>query len=92
MAQQVFGILAQKARLLVGRPSIAGWLYQAATHIATRLQVSELIPGGQHHAESVSQVMHLGSGLRSQMITDPKGKRGGVQLFFQGTLIESLRL
>jgi RNA polymerase sigma factor (sigma-70 family) len=41
VAQQVFGILAQKARLLVGRPSIAGWLYQAATHITIRLQVSE---------------------------------------------------
>ena len=34
VAQQVFAMLAAKARLLDGRTSIAGWLYYAATHMA----------------------------------------------------------
>jgi hypothetical protein len=65
-----------------------------AAMAAASERIATFIPGGQRQqqAETVSQVMHLGSGLRSQMITDPKGKRGGVQLFYQGTLIESLRL
>ena len=41
VAQQVFTTLASKARLLMGRPSIAGWLYRAASHIAARTAQSE---------------------------------------------------
>src|SRR6476660_4720795 len=41
VAQQVFATLAAKARLLLGRTSIAGWLYQAASHIAARAAQSE---------------------------------------------------
>jgi RNA polymerase sigma factor (sigma-70 family) len=41
VAQQVFAILARKGRLLLGRANISGWLYQAAMHIAARLQLSD---------------------------------------------------
>ncbi|HEX5176838.1 MAG TPA: sigma factor, partial [Chthoniobacteraceae bacterium] len=36
VAQQVFATLATKARLLIGRKNLAGWLYCAASHIAAR--------------------------------------------------------
>ena len=36
VAQQVFATLAVKARLLLGRTNVAGWLYQAASHIGAR--------------------------------------------------------
>ena len=41
VAQQVFATLATKARLLIGRASIAGWLYHAASNIAARTAQSE---------------------------------------------------
>jgi RNA polymerase sigma factor (sigma-70 family) len=42
VAQQVFATLAAKAHLLLGRTNLAGWLYQAASHIATRAAQSEM--------------------------------------------------
>jgi RNA polymerase sigma factor (sigma-70 family) len=41
VAQQVFATLAAKARLLIGRRNIAGWLYQAASYIAARTVQAE---------------------------------------------------
>jgi RNA polymerase sigma-70 factor (ECF subfamily) len=41
VAQQVFAMLAAKARLLIGRTSIAGWLYHAASHVAAQLRRSD---------------------------------------------------
>src|SRR5437868_3291631 len=41
VTQPVFTLLAAKARLLVGRPNIAGWLYRAATLLAAQLRRSD---------------------------------------------------
>jgi RNA polymerase sigma factor (sigma-70 family) len=41
VAQQVFATLASKARLLIGRQNIAGWLYHAASHFGARAALSE---------------------------------------------------
>ena len=41
VAQQVFATLAMKARLLLGRTNVAGWLYQAASHIGARAAQAE---------------------------------------------------
>jgi RNA polymerase sigma factor (sigma-70 family) len=41
VTQQVFTMLAAKARLLVGRSNIAGWLYRAASHFAAQLRRSD---------------------------------------------------
>ena len=36
VSQQVFSLVASRARLLVGHANIAGWLYRTATQIAAR--------------------------------------------------------
>jgi len=36
VAQQVFAMLAARARLLIGRRNIAGWLYRVAGYIGAR--------------------------------------------------------
>src|SRR5687767_6609370 len=41
VAQQVFATLANKAALLSGRKSLAGWLHIAATHLAARARAAE---------------------------------------------------
>ncbi len=41
VAQQVFATLAARAHWLLGRPSIAGWLYHAASHVAARAARAE---------------------------------------------------
>ena len=41
VTQQVFTMLAAKGRLLIGHPSIAGWLYRSASHLAARGRRSE---------------------------------------------------
>ena len=42
VAQQVFATLSAKARTLLGRTSIAGWLYQTASHIGARAAQAEM--------------------------------------------------
>lgn len=41
VSQLVFCELARKARKLLGRPSLAGWLYTTARHVAARAQRAE---------------------------------------------------
>jgi RNA polymerase sigma factor (sigma-70 family) len=41
VCQQVFSLVASRARLLIGHANIAGWLYGAATHMAGRIQRGE---------------------------------------------------
>lgn len=41
VAQQVFATLGAKARTLLGRRNVAGWLYQAASHIGARAAQAE---------------------------------------------------
>jgi RNA polymerase sigma factor (sigma-70 family) len=40
-SQAVFLVLANKARAIVGRPTIAGWLHHVASHVAKRLAESQ---------------------------------------------------
>jgi DNA-directed RNA polymerase specialized sigma24 family protein len=42
VSQQVFSMLAGKAHLLVGRGTIAGWLYRASCHVAADWQRADL--------------------------------------------------
>ncbi len=48
VAQQVFATLAAKARTLLGRTNVAGWLYQAASHIGARAAQAEMRRRGAH--------------------------------------------
>jgi DNA-directed RNA polymerase specialized sigma24 family protein len=50
ITQQVFAMLAAKARLLVGRTNIAGWLYRAANHMAAQLRRSDARRLARHTA------------------------------------------
>jgi len=50
VAQQVFALLAAKAPLLIGRRSIAGWLYYVASHLGARTLRTE-----RRRAEAHSQ-------------------------------------
>src|SRR5436190_4926919 len=50
VSQQVFSMLAGKAHLLVGRGTIAGWLYRAASHVAAELQRADLRRRARHTA------------------------------------------
>ena len=42
VAQQVFATLATKARTLLGRTNVAGWLYQTASHVGARAAQAEM--------------------------------------------------
>ncbi len=48
VAQQVFATLAAKACMLLGRTNVAGWLYQAASHIGARAMQAETRRRGAH--------------------------------------------
>jgi RNA polymerase sigma factor (sigma-70 family) len=48
VAQQVFAMLAQKAWLLSGRASLAGWLHHASRHVALRAVRSETARQRRH--------------------------------------------
>jgi RNA polymerase sigma factor (sigma-70 family) len=50
VCQHVFSMLASKAHLLVGRDTIAGWLYRAASHVAAELQRADLRRQARHTA------------------------------------------
>src|SRR5262245_59743509 len=51
VAQQVFALLAAKAPLLLGRRSIAGWLYYVASHLGARaLRTEQRRAEAQNHA------------------------------------------
>ena len=48
VAQQVFATLAAKARTLLGRTNVAGWLYRTASHIGARAAQAERRRRGAH--------------------------------------------
>src|SRR5688500_11000664 len=58
--QHVFTMLAAKAQLLVGRPSIAGWLHCAAGHIAAHLVRSDARRTARHNLAATDQVSREG--------------------------------
>lgn len=60
VTQQVFAMLAAKARLLVGRPSIAGWLYRAAGHVAAQLARSDARRAIRHNIALQGQTPEAG--------------------------------
>ena len=55
VTQQVFTMLAEKAVLLVGRPSIAGWLYRASGYLAARSLRSDARRAARHEAVLLSE-------------------------------------
>src|SRR5215207_6845172 len=50
VAQQVFAMVASKARFLAGHSNIAGWLYRAASHVAARMRLSDQRRSTRHLA------------------------------------------
>jgi RNA polymerase sigma-70 factor (ECF subfamily) len=55
VSQQVFSMLASKAHLLVGRGTIAGWLYRAASHVAAEWQRADLRRKARHTARATAE-------------------------------------
>jgi RNA polymerase sigma factor (sigma-70 family) len=56
VAQQVFATLANKAALLAGRKSLAGWLHIAATHLAARTRAAETARRNRQEQAAVHSV------------------------------------
>ncbi len=53
VAQQVFATLAQKAWLITGRASLAGWLHHASRHVALRAVRGEMARKRRHEQTTV---------------------------------------
>jgi RNA polymerase sigma factor (sigma-70 family) len=82
VTQQVFTMLAAKGRLLIGHPSIAGWLYRSASHLAARGRRSEARrsarqlaatrtssePSGEHWALVEDALAQLGAKYREAIV------------------------
>ena len=62
VAQQVFATLAAKARTLLGRANVAGWLYQTASHIGARAAQAEMRRRGAHRNRRCSRTPSVSIG------------------------------
>ena len=66
VAQQVFATLAAKARLLMGRQNIAGWLYHAASHFGARAALSERRRTAAHGRVMEEETALVGEGSQEE--------------------------
>jgi RNA polymerase sigma factor (sigma-70 family) len=78
VAQQVFATLAQKATLLAGRKSLAGWLHIAATHYATRTRMAEAARRTRHEQASI-QATERDSGDAGPLLEEALSRLSSVE-------------